>query len=107
MDELGSSNPPDLRSPRPPRRPTGVAEKEFLMTRTQTRPSDPANVLSTYFRQIKDDTLLTAAEEQALARSIAAGDRDARARLIQSNLKLVVKIARDYMGRGLSMEDLI
>jgi len=77
------------------------------MTRTQARPSDPANILSTYFRQIKDDALLTAAEEQALARSIAAGDTDARARLIQANLKLVVKIARDYMGKGLSMEDLI
>ena len=77
------------------------------MTRLQTRHSDPSNVLSTYFREIKDDALLTAAEEQSLARSIAAGDRDARARLIQANLKLVVKIARDYMGRGLSMEDLI
>ena len=64
-------------------------------------------VLSTYFREIKGDTLLTSAEEQSLARSIAAGDTDARARLIQANLKLVVKIARDYMGRGLSMEDLM
>jgi RNA polymerase primary sigma factor len=77
------------------------------MNRTQARPSDPANVLSTYFREIKDDALLTAAEEQALARSIAAGDTDARARLIRSNLKLVVKIARDYTGKGLSLEDLI
>src|SRR4051812_11236854 len=87
----------------------GIAEKEFPMARTQTqsRTSDPANVLTTYFRQIKDDALLTAAEEQVLAHSIAAGDTDARARLIQSNLKLVVKIARDYMGKGLSMEDLI
>ncbi len=77
------------------------------MNRLQTRNSDPSNLLSTYFREIKDDSLLTSAEEQSLARSIAAGDRDARARLIRSNLKLVVKIARDYMGRGLSMEDLI
>ncbi len=77
------------------------------MNRPQTRTSDPSNVLTTYFRQIKDDALLTSAEEQALARSIAAGDRDARARLIQANLKLVVNIARGYMGRGLSMEDLI
>jgi RNA polymerase primary sigma factor len=77
------------------------------MNQLQTRNSDPSNLLSTYFREIKDDTLLTSAEEQSLARSIAAGDRDARTRLIQSNLKLVVKIAREYMGRGLSMEDLI
>lgn len=77
------------------------------MNRLQTRNSDPANLLSTYFREIKDGSLLTSAEEQSLARSIAAGDRDARTQLIQANLKLVVKIARDYMGRGLSMEDLI
>ena len=77
------------------------------MARTQTRTSDTANVLTTYFRQIKDDALLTAAEEHDLARSIAAGDTDARARLIRANLKLVVKIARYYMGRGLSTEDLI
>ncbi|MEJ7637770.1 MAG: RNA polymerase sigma factor RpoD/SigA [Singulisphaera sp.] len=77
------------------------------MNHLQTRNNDPSNLLSTYFREIKDGTLLTAAEEQSLARSIAAGDPDARTRLIQANLKLVVKIARDYMGRGLSMEDLI
>ncbi len=77
------------------------------MNRPQTRNSDPSNVLTTYFRQIKDDALLTSAEEQSLARSIAAGDADARATLIRSNLKLGVKIARDYMGKGLSMEDLI
>lgn len=75
------------------------------MNRPQTRNSDPSNVLTTYFRQIKDDSLLTAAEEQSLARSIAAGDADARARLI--GVKLVVKIARDYMGKGLGMDDLI
>ena len=77
------------------------------MNHLQTRNSDPSNLLRTYFREIKDEALLTSAEEQSLARSIAAGDRDARTQLIEANLKLVVKIARDYMGRGLSMEDLI
>ena len=77
------------------------------MNRPQMRDSDPSNVLTIYFHQIKDGSLLTSAEEQALARSIAAGDREARARLIQANLKLVVKIARGYIGCGLSLEDLI
>src|SRR4051812_41885646 len=107
MDERGSSDPLDRRSRRPPRRPTGVAEKEFTMNGPQMRDSDPSNVLTIYFHQIKDGSLLTSAEEQALARSIAAGDREARARLIQANLKLVVKIARGYTGCGLSLEDLI
>ena len=60
-----------------------------------------------YLNQIRDDDLLSAAEECSLARAIAAGDRDARSRMIRANLRLVVRIARDYLGRGLSIEDLI
>ena len=60
-----------------------------------------------YLNQIRDDDLLSGADECALAHAIAAGDADARARMIRSNLRLVVRIARDYIGRGLSIEDLI
>ena len=60
-----------------------------------------------YLNEIRDDALLSAAEECALARAIAAGDRDASSRMIRANLRLVVRIARDYVGRGLSIEDLI
>jgi RNA polymerase primary sigma factor len=60
-----------------------------------------------YLRQIRDDALLSGAEECALAEAIKAGDSDARARMIRSNLRLVVKIARDYTGRGMSLDDLI
>ena len=63
--------------------------------------------LDLYLNQIRDDDLLTAAEESALARAIANGDRDASSRMIRANLRLVVRIARDYVGRGLSIEDLI
>jgi RNA polymerase primary sigma factor len=42
-----------------------------------------------------------------LAEAIARGDSDARTRMIQANLRLVVKIARDYAGRGAGLEDLI
>ncbi len=51
--------------------------------------------------------MLSAAEEQALAEAIARGDRDARTRMIQANLRLVVRIARDYVGRGMVLDDLI
>ena len=51
--------------------------------------------------------MLTAAEECTLAEAIARGDKDARSRMIQANLRLVVKIARDYVGRGMILEDLI
>ena len=63
--------------------------------------------LNLYLREIKDDALLTAAEERSLAEAIARGDVNARARMIQSNLRLVVKIARDYLGRGLVLDDLV
>src|SRR5271169_3218364 len=63
--------------------------------------------LQLYLMEIKDDALLTAAEECELADAIARGDREARTRMIQANLRLVVKIAREYVGRGLVFDDLI
>jgi len=67
---------------------------------------DPGS-LNTYLREIRDDSLLSATEERSLAEAIAAGDRDARTRMIQANLRLVVKIAREYGGRGMLLDDLI
>ncbi len=51
--------------------------------------------------------LLTAEEEIALAQRIEAGDRIARNRLVSSNLRLVVSIARRYEGRGVALLDLV
>ena len=51
--------------------------------------------------------LLSAREEQELARQVAAGDLTARAHLIRSNLRLVVKIARAFEGCGVDRDDLI
>ena len=66
-----------------------------------------ANDLQTYFRDINQVSLLSAVEERGLAEAIARGDRDARSRMIEANLRLVVKIARDYLGRGMLIDDLI
>ena len=60
-----------------------------------------------YYEDINQISLLSAAEEHELADAIARGDRDARGRMIKANLRLVVKIARDYMGRGLVLDDLV
>src|SRR5687767_2604062 len=51
--------------------------------------------------------LLTAAEEVELAKRIERGDRSAKERMINSNLRLVVSIAKRYQGRGLTLGDLI
>ena len=77
------------------------------MTCFQAKDCDAPNALNLYLREIKDGPLLSAAEERELAEAIAQGDRDARTRMIKSNLRLVVKIARDYVGRGMVLEDLI
>ena len=63
--------------------------------------------LSIYLREIREDALLSAAEERELAEAIALGDGNARARMIQANLRLVVKIAREYVNRGMTLDDLI
>lgn len=60
-----------------------------------------------YLSEIGASPLLTAEEEVQLARRIAHGDEAARRQMIESNLRLVVKIARRYTNRGLPLLDLI
>lgn len=80
-----------------------------------TEPGLPWEELSTeerspiryYLDQIGKTPLLTLEEETALARRVLKGDEAARQKMIQSNLRLVVRIAKDYDNFGLSLMDLI
>ena len=63
--------------------------------------------ISVYMREIAKTKLLTPEEEIELAARIAKGDERARARMIESNLRLVVKIAKDYANYGVPLVDLI
>jgi len=63
--------------------------------------------LKTYFNQIKDTPLLTFEEELKLSKRVQAGDLSARQRLIEANLKLVVKIAKAFKASNISLLDLI
>ena len=66
--------------------------------------SDPTRI---YLSEIGISPLLTADEEKYFARRAQRGDEAARQRMIESNLRLVVKIARRYLNRGLPLLDLI
>ncbi len=66
-----------------------------------------ADATQIYLREIGFSPLLTAAEEVELGRLVQKGDDRARARMIESNLRLVVKIARRYINRGLAFLDVI
>jgi len=63
--------------------------------------------LRLYLREIGKVPLLTADQEVALAKRIERGDMQAKAHMIEANLRLVVSIAKAYLGRGLSFLDLI
>ncbi len=68
---------------------------------------DTADATDMYLGEIGRAQLLSAEEEKTLARKVQKGDMAARARMIESNLRLVVKIARRYLNRGLPLLDLI
>ena len=63
--------------------------------------------LRQYLREIGKTPLLTPDEEQELARRVSEGDEDAIVRMADSNLRLVVSIAKHYRDRGLPLQDLI
>ena len=63
--------------------------------------------LQIYLHEINSTALLTAGEEKELAERVALGDPYAREHMVKANLRLVVNIARGYLGKGLSLEDLI
>jgi RNA polymerase primary sigma factor len=79
-----------------------VEEEESAAYLTQT--SDP---LKLYVRQIGDGPLLTPAEERELAKRKDEGDEDAKRKLIESNLRLVMSITRHYTKAGVPLLDLI
>lgn len=60
-----------------------------------------------YLHEIRQYPLLTPEEERELARRCAEGDQDAIRKMVNSNLRLVVSIAREYAGRGVPLLDLI
>ncbi len=85
-----------------------VKERKMKKQRKEAEFKEIANdSIRLYLCEIGRVDLLTAKEEVDLARRIAKGDQSAKSKLAEANLRLVVSIAKKYIGRGLSFLDLI
>ena len=78
-----------------------------IATESRPDPAPSADPLKLYVRQIGSGPLLTREEERELARRKDAGDETARQRLIESNLRLVMSVARNYARADVPLLDLI
>jgi RNA polymerase primary sigma factor len=107
---LGSSRSPSRRLPA---RAEAAAEKGKQEVSSDQTNSDASSYESTtdalnlFLREVGRRPLLTAAQEVALAKRLERGDLDAKRRMIESNLRLVVSIAKNYRHQGLPFLDLI
>jgi RNA polymerase primary sigma factor len=84
-----------------------VTNSKTFMTRASERPSESPDLIPGYFAHFDKGKLLTHSEEIDLSKRAKAGDKGARQRLIEKNLRLVVSVAKKYRGMGLPFEDLI
>ncbi len=73
-------------------------------TAEESSTTDPVRM---YLKEIGKIPLLTAEEELELAKQISEGDEEAKKRMVEANLRLVVSVAKHYLGRGMQLLDLI
>ena len=87
----------------------GAAPSSSERSGTDLAPGDvdASNTLQIYLREIRRAPLLTPQQEYEMATRARGGDFSARQAMIEHNLRLVVSIAKNYLGRGLPMTDLI
>jgi RNA polymerase primary sigma factor len=91
----------------PPHEPPPVPEDEKTVPKLDLSVEPSLDSLRLYLREIGKVPLLTADQEVYLAKRIERGDMEAKRQMIEANLRLVVSIAKAYLGRGLSFLDLI
>jgi len=82
-------------------------EEEEAQEALDEREEESGDSIQIYLREIRKSPLLTSRQERDLAVRISRGDDSARNDMIEANLRLVVKIAKKYLHRGLALSDLI
>jgi len=105
--QLGAESVQEEQEEPEPLTPPTVKERAPRRRRAQTAYQASLDATQIYLNEIGYSPLLSAEEEVYYSRRAQRGDAAARARMIESNLRLVVKIARRYMNRGLAFLDLI
>jgi len=88
-------------------RGSGIATGIGARSKGMAKNRQGSKVLARYFNEISSIPVLTRAQERELAQEIRDGKPNAFQRLIESNLRFVVKVALDYRGRGVPFEDLV
>jgi RNA polymerase sigma factor (sigma-70 family) len=86
---------------------TRLPETEAKVEDRRLEPEATTDSLQLFFNEARRYPLLTAEEEVELAQAIERGDLAAKERMINSNLRLVISVARKYQGQGLPLGDLI
>jgi RNA polymerase primary sigma factor len=84
-----------------------MTDSKSSTARGPGRPAETPDLIPGYFAHIDKGNLLTHREEIDLSKRAKAGDKRARQRLIEKNLRLVISVAKKYRGMGLPFEDLI
>jgi len=104
---LGDAIPVDFDGPAAEDLEEEVDTDEDLLSQEQYFDDASDDSVRLYLREIGKIPLLTAEEELALAQRVVAGDKKAKDKMAEANMRLVVSIAKRYSGRGLDFLDLI